>query len=163
MTEWLIEMLAHVAADLAYEATGYSRGTSEWVNAPPKPGDLVVEMSMHGWPTGTRGVDHKTRFGRYLGQETITHEADDDCEAYTETADVIVLYDGTIFRWTNARFGRVPEIATLRTMIPWSGSIGRIATRTGFVEPRKWAQSIGGDAVEEHVHGRSLWRFVPRG
>lgn len=161
MLEWAIEMLAHVAADMANEATtgGHSRGTSEWVNAAPRPGDLVVELSMHGWPTGTRGVDHKTRFGRYLGRETIAHK-DEDGETWDEVADVIVLYDGTVFRWTNARFARVPEGACLRTMVPWTGEIGRISTRDGFVSPKEWARHLGGDAVEVDVHGRALWRYV---
>lgn len=161
MLEWAIEMLAHLAADLANEATmgGHSRATSAWVNAPPEVGELVVEMSMHGWPTGTHGVDHKTRFGRYLGRETTEHE-NEDGETWTETADVIVLYDGTVFRWTNAKFARVPEGATLRTMVPWIGEVGRISTRDGFVSPKAWAQQLGGDAVEERVCGRTLWRYV---
>ncbi len=103
---WSIRMLAHVAGEfqLAWCAGSEScLRRFRWTREKPSPGDLVVEMSMHHWPQGPR-VDHFARIGRYLGTTVNEHE-----DGWRETVHVIVLADGTVFRWANCDLRRVPE------------------------------------------------------
>lgn len=164
---WMAALLANLAGDLAREAVFTGGATARflgdtdahrWMHAPPQPGDLVVETSTHGWPDGHGGLDHASRFGRYLGRESVAH-TDEDGETWHEEQHAIVLFDGTVFRWTNCRFARVPEIATLRNLLPWDGAILRVPTHAGFVAPETWAERIGGHAVRD-PEDETRWRFM---
>jgi hypothetical protein len=72
----------------------------------PKPGDLVIEISIIHYPERD-----EARFGRLL---QVTREpipdADPDYEVPpTERVQYIVLHDGRLYRWVNAGFVKVLE------------------------------------------------------
>ena len=114
---WTVRTLAHVAGELTLAWCAGSAGCHKrfkWTHAEAQPGELVVEMSTHHFDQGlVRGghtFDHFNRIGRYLGPDVVERSWEDDPgETWIDEGALIVLADGTIFRWTNCDLRRVPE------------------------------------------------------
>ena len=135
---WTVRMLAHLAGELFYRARW--KDEHDWFES-PQVGDLVVEVSMQYWPNGS-GLDHFTRIGRLLGEDTIVEGEGDD--AVVVDRRVIALADGRVFGWSNERLVRVPEEAISFYVGSGCGTFTRIPLRLGgFLTPPEWAERTG--------------------
>lgn len=105
-------------------STPHQRRMSDYMNAPPRPGDLVMEISTCLMPD-----QDAHRFGRFVSvieQQVPDLDAEEIamCETAgeplpTERVWTVEPEPGVTFRWVNARFVRVPEDVLSRVTGEW--------------------------------------------